>query len=263
MMGCSSDFQGKHLGQTSIRLGLLELRTLWCQQSRRIEYYIVFLFPSAEQRVIVYSKDGCRESESCRNKTCCCIGTTIRIIIAILILILIVVLTVFKPKRPVISYDNMSIKDLDFSFNLTKFKVYLNVTLDVNLSVKDPNKAIVSSTPTPSLSSITEASSSAKPPFEPIKLTKSLNRVNRIYQSLCRSSVYQPHKISQSPPKLGLSYSPRDHAQKWTQVIVIQTERKLSVYGFTFYLHLHLSHILKYFIKKKKDTSFFDNFFNF
>ena len=76
-----------------------------------------------------------------RNRTCCCIGTTICIIIAIVILILVLALTVFKPKRPVISYDNMSIEDLDVSFDITKFKVYLNVTLDVDISVKNPNKA--------------------------------------------------------------------------------------------------------------------------
>ncbi|KAK7825936.1 hypothetical protein CFP56_032644 [Quercus suber] len=73
-----------------------------------------------------------------------------------------------------ISYNNMSIKDLDFSFNLTKFKVYLNVTLDVDLFVKNPNKATVSSSLTPLPFSIIEAGSSAKPPFLPIKLTKSL-----------------------------------------------------------------------------------------
>ncbi|KAL4606543.1 hypothetical protein ACB092_09G110400 [Castanea dentata] len=76
-----------------------------------------------------------------RNRTCCCIGTTICIIIAIVILILILAFTVFKPKRPVISYNNMSVKDLDVSFDITKFKVYLNVTLDVDLSVKNPNEA--------------------------------------------------------------------------------------------------------------------------
>lgn len=76
-----------------------------------------------------------------RNRTCCCIGTTICIIIAIVILILILAFTVFKPKRPVISYNNVSVKDLDISFDITKFKVHLNVTLDVNLSVKNPNKA--------------------------------------------------------------------------------------------------------------------------
>ena len=73
-----------------------------------------------------------------------------------------------------ISYNKMSIKDLDFSSNLTKFKVYLNVTLDVNLSIKNPNKAIVSSSLTPLPFSITEADLSAKPPFPPIKLTKPL-----------------------------------------------------------------------------------------
>ena len=35
----------------------------------------------------------------------------------------------------------MNIKDLDVSFDLTKFKVYINVTLDADLSVKNPNKA--------------------------------------------------------------------------------------------------------------------------
>ncbi|KAK9986353.1 hypothetical protein SO802_031304 [Lithocarpus litseifolius] len=75
-----------------------------------------------------------------RNRTCCCIGTTICIIIAIVIVVLILALTVFKAKRPVISYDNMSIKELDASFDITKFKVHLNLTIDVDLSIKNPNK---------------------------------------------------------------------------------------------------------------------------
>ncbi|KAL4606545.1 hypothetical protein ACB092_09G110600 [Castanea dentata] len=76
-----------------------------------------------------------------RNRTCCCIGTTICIIIATVILILILLFTVFKPKRPVMSIDSMSVKDLDVSFDITKFKVYLNLTIDVDLSIKNPNKA--------------------------------------------------------------------------------------------------------------------------
>ncbi|KAG2668096.1 hypothetical protein I3843_15G139700 [Carya illinoinensis] len=73
-----------------------------------------------------------------RRKTCCLavIGTTIGIVILIVIL----AFTVFKAKRPVTTFDDLSIKDLDFSFDIARLAVRLNVTLDVDVSVKNPNK---------------------------------------------------------------------------------------------------------------------------
>ncbi|KAG2712190.1 hypothetical protein I3843_04G105400 [Carya illinoinensis] len=73
-----------------------------------------------------------------RRKTCCLavIGTTIGIVILIVIL----AFTVFKAKRPVTTFDDVGIKDLDFSLDIARRTVDLNVTLDVDVSVKNPNK---------------------------------------------------------------------------------------------------------------------------
>ncbi|KAF5469393.1 hypothetical protein F2P56_013474 [Juglans regia] len=73
-----------------------------------------------------------------RRKTCCLavIGT----VIGIVLLIVILAFTVFKAKRPVTTFEDLSIKDLDFSIDITRLAVRLNITLDVDVSVKNPNK---------------------------------------------------------------------------------------------------------------------------
>jgi hypothetical protein len=81
-----------------------------------------------------------KNKRSSRNKCCCCIGTTVCIIIAIVILIVILALTVFKPKRPVTTFDNLTLKDMDFSLDLTGLKVHVNFTLEADLNVKNRNK---------------------------------------------------------------------------------------------------------------------------
>ncbi|XP_057458950.1 uncharacterized protein LOC130749588 [Lotus japonicus] len=62
------------------------------------------------------------------------------ILIAIVLLIVILALTVFKAKHPVTTVDSMKLEDVDVKLDIAKLRVDLNVTLDVNLSVKNPNK---------------------------------------------------------------------------------------------------------------------------
>ncbi|XP_059463292.1 uncharacterized protein LOC132192097 [Corylus avellana] len=73
-----------------------------------------------------------------RRKTCCI--AVIGSIVGIVILIVILAFTVFKAKRPVTTYDNLSIKDLDVSLDIAKVRVYINVSVGADVSVYNPNK---------------------------------------------------------------------------------------------------------------------------
>ncbi|KAL5061404.1 hypothetical protein RYX36_023141 [Vicia faba] len=68
-----------------------------------------------------------------------CLTVTI-IIIAIVLLILILAFTVFKAKHPVNTVDSVKLQNFDINLDIAKLKVDLNVTLDVNVSVENPNK---------------------------------------------------------------------------------------------------------------------------
>ncbi|KAK8572773.1 hypothetical protein V6N13_048348 [Hibiscus sabdariffa] len=66
--------------------------------------------------------------------------TLIGVLVFIIILILILAFTVFKAKRPVTTIDDVSLRDLKFSVNLARLQVLLNATVDVDLSITNPNK---------------------------------------------------------------------------------------------------------------------------
>ncbi|XP_061368473.1 uncharacterized protein LOC133311432 [Gastrolobium bilobum] len=66
--------------------------------------------------------------------------TVTGVVIAIVLLIVILALTVFKAKHPVNTVDSVKLDDLHVSLDIAKLSVDLNVTLDVDLSVKNPNK---------------------------------------------------------------------------------------------------------------------------
>lgn len=72
----------------------------------------------------------------CRNV---CIGVVV-VIVAVVLLIVILAFTVFKPKNPVTTVNAVSLKDLDFSVDALRLRVSLNVTLNVDLSISNPNK---------------------------------------------------------------------------------------------------------------------------
>ncbi|GAV91399.1 LEA_2 domain-containing protein, partial [Cephalotus follicularis] len=68
-----------------------------------------------------------------------CIGLSGAIVV-IAIVIVILALTVFKKKDPITTVNSVTLQDLDVSFDISRLKVYVNLTLDFNLSVKNPNK---------------------------------------------------------------------------------------------------------------------------
>ena len=62
------------------------------------------------------------------------------VVIAIVLLIVILALTVFKAKHPVTTVDSTKLEDFHVSLDPVKLRVDLNVTLGVDVSVKNPNK---------------------------------------------------------------------------------------------------------------------------
>lgn len=74
-----------------------------------------------------------------KRRRCICISTII-ILAAVVLLIIILAFTVFKAKRPVTNINSLSLKDFDLNLDVIRLRVSLNVTLDANISVKNPNK---------------------------------------------------------------------------------------------------------------------------
>ncbi|TKY69019.1 Late embryogenesis abundant protein [Spatholobus suberectus] len=66
--------------------------------------------------------------------------TVTGVVIAIVLLIVILALTVFKAKHPVTTVESVKLEDFHVGLDIAKLKVDLNVTLDVDVSVKNPNK---------------------------------------------------------------------------------------------------------------------------
>ncbi|KAL3531584.1 hypothetical protein ACH5RR_005105 [Cinchona calisaya] len=79
-----------------------------------------------------------RRRSSCTSKRICAAVTAVILILGLVILVL--GLTVFKAKRPVTTVNSVSIRDFDLSLDILGLKVRLNVTLDANIAVKNPNR---------------------------------------------------------------------------------------------------------------------------
>ncbi|OMO68029.1 Late embryogenesis abundant protein, LEA-14 [Corchorus olitorius] len=77
-----------------------------------------------------------RRRRKCRTICFALIG----FLVFIILLILILAFTVFKAKRPVTTVDSVSLADLRFSLDLARLRVLLNASLDVDLSIKNPNR---------------------------------------------------------------------------------------------------------------------------
>ncbi|KAB5552274.1 hypothetical protein DKX38_009585 [Salix brachista] len=69
-----------------------------------------------------------------------CLGVTAAAILVIFLILLILGLTVFKPKQTTTTVDSASISDLKVSLDIPRLSVHVNLSLDVNLSIKNPNK---------------------------------------------------------------------------------------------------------------------------
>ncbi|CAA0830608.1 Late embryogenesis abundant (LEA) hydroxyproline-rich glycoprotein family [Striga hermonthica] len=79
-----------------------------------------------------------RKSKSGKYK-CICLCVTAAIL-GLGLLFLILGLTVFKVKRPLTSVDSVSLDDLDFSVDFSSLRLRLNLTLDLRISVTNPNR---------------------------------------------------------------------------------------------------------------------------
>ncbi|CAN1175483.1 hypothetical protein LINPERHAP2_LOCUS31965 [Linum perenne] len=75
-----------------------------------------------------------------RRRRTVCLGATAATIILLALIILILALTVFKAKHPVTTVNSVAVDDLAVSLDLLKLRPRLNLTLDLNLSIKNPNK---------------------------------------------------------------------------------------------------------------------------
>ncbi|KAK4432225.1 hypothetical protein Salat_0984600 [Sesamum alatum] len=74
-----------------------------------------------------------------RNKRRICLWATFLVMIILGLLFLILGLTVFKVKHPVMIVNSVAVRDLDFSLDIARVRVVFNVTLDVHISIKNPN----------------------------------------------------------------------------------------------------------------------------
>ncbi|XP_062004755.1 uncharacterized protein LOC133721989 [Rosa rugosa] len=75
-------------------------------------------------------------SRKCRN---ICLAVTAGTVVIVLILV-VLCLTVFKAKDPEITVNSVVLRNLQADFNVNKFSVDVNITLDVHLTLKNPNK---------------------------------------------------------------------------------------------------------------------------
>nr|XP_016500808.1 PREDICTED: uncharacterized protein LOC107819236 [Nicotiana tabacum] len=73
-----------------------------------------------------------------RGRNCCFICLAVLLLLGLLFLIL--GLTVFKAKKPVTTVNSVSLRDMDFSVDIVRLQVHLNVTLQADLSVTNPNR---------------------------------------------------------------------------------------------------------------------------
>ncbi|KAL7589133.1 uncharacterized protein LOC111885768 [Lactuca sativa] len=74
-----------------------------------------------------------------KRRRCICLSV-IAVIVLLALIILILALTVFKAKKPVTSVNSIAISDFDVSVNLLPPRVSLNISLDLDISIKNPNK---------------------------------------------------------------------------------------------------------------------------
>ncbi|XP_027173397.1 uncharacterized protein LOC113773067 [Coffea eugenioides] len=81
-----------------------------------------------------------RTSRRWRRKTVVVWAAIIGVILVVGLVMLILGLTVFKAKRPVTTVNSVSLRDIDVSVDVFRLRVLLNVTLDANIAVNNPNR---------------------------------------------------------------------------------------------------------------------------
>ncbi|OAY41670.1 uncharacterized protein LOC110622390 [Manihot esculenta] len=69
-----------------------------------------------------------------------CLAVTAAVIVVFVLVVVILALTVFKAKKPSTTIDSITLDNLRMSLDIARMGVDLNMTLDVDLTVKNPNK---------------------------------------------------------------------------------------------------------------------------
>lgn len=69
-----------------------------------------------------------------------CLGVTAAVIVVFVLVVVILAFTVFKAKEPSTTVDSITLNNLRVSLDSARMGVNLNMTLDVDLTVTNPNK---------------------------------------------------------------------------------------------------------------------------
>ncbi|KAJ9179709.1 hypothetical protein P3X46_008044 [Hevea brasiliensis] len=69
-----------------------------------------------------------------------CLGVTAAVIVVFVLVVVILAFTVFKAKDPSTTIDSITLDGLRFSLDPSRMGVNLNMTLDVDLTITNPNK---------------------------------------------------------------------------------------------------------------------------
>ncbi|CAL1373093.1 unnamed protein product [Linum trigynum] len=69
-----------------------------------------------------------------------CLASTAAAVILVVLILLILALTVFKAKKPSTTVNSLALDDLSVSFDIARLAVRLNLTLDVDLAIRNPNR---------------------------------------------------------------------------------------------------------------------------
>ena len=99
-------------------------------------------FEGKKEMDVESSKAAAKKAESPKKhkRRNICLGVTAAVILFIFLLLLILGLTVFKPKQPTTTVDSTSISGLKVSLDIARLSVLVNVSLDIDLSIKNPNE---------------------------------------------------------------------------------------------------------------------------
>ncbi|KAI3759975.1 hypothetical protein L1987_50362 [Smallanthus sonchifolius] len=82
---------------------------------------------------------GDQPSRNSKRRTYICFSITLTVL-AVALIILILALTIFKSKKPITTVNSVAVRDVNATVNLLPPRVSINITLDVTISVKNPNK---------------------------------------------------------------------------------------------------------------------------
>ncbi|KAK4773091.1 hypothetical protein SAY87_028110 [Trapa incisa] len=91
-----------------------------------------------EKERVTEGREDARSRRRRRWIICCAVG--VGVLVAVVLLIVILAFTVFKAKRPVTTVNSVSLENLGISVDVLRLRVQLNLTLDLGITVENPNK---------------------------------------------------------------------------------------------------------------------------